>query len=84
MVRQKPNVNVNGSALNAGKSNTVRSTMFFFIMILFAVAIVINMNGKGTATKTEVPISEVILRAHDPEGKFAMFTVSVDALEISL
>lgn len=84
MVRQKPNVNVNGSALNAGKSNTVRSTMFFFIMILFAVAIVINMNGKGTATKTEVPISEVIQRANDPEGNIAKITVSGDALEITL
>ena len=84
MVRQKPNVNVNGSALNAGKSNTVRSTMFFFIMILFAVAIVINMNGKGAATKTEVPISEVIQRANDPEGNIAKITVSGDALEITL
>ena len=84
MVRQKPNVNVNGSALNAGKSNTVRSTMFFFIMILFAVAIVINMNGKGATTKTEVPISEVIQRANDPEGNIAKITVSGDALEITL
>ncbi|MBP5513100.1 ATP-dependent zinc metalloprotease FtsH [Candidatus Saccharibacteria bacterium] len=58
--------------------------MFFFIMILFAVAIVINMNGKGTATKTEVPISEVIQRANDPEGNIAKITVSGDALEITL
>lgn len=66
------------------KSNMVRSALLTFVLVCFGVWIVANMNYDGTVQKTEVPISEVIARANDPEGDIAKITVTGDALEITL
>ena len=68
---------------NNNKSNTVRSILFTFILICFGAMLVANMNY-GEAQKTEVPISEVIQRANDPEGNIAKITVTGETLDITL
>ena len=45
--------------------------------------LVVNMN-KTNVVKTEVPISDVIQRANDPEGNIAKITVTGNNLEITL
>lgn len=64
-------------------SNTVRSVLFTFILICFAAFLITNMNYNETQ-KTEVPISEVITRANDPNGNIAKITVTGDELDITV
>ncbi len=90
MARQKTNLdmntNVNGGGANGrgGRSNTIRGALFFFIMLMCAMMLVSNMNNGNQAVKTEVPISEVIQRANDPNGNIAKISVSGETLEITL
>ena len=65
------------------KSNTIRSVLFTFILICFGAMLIANMNY-GEANKTEVPISEVIQRANDPEGNITKITVTGETLDITL
>lgn len=65
------------------KSNTARSILFTFILICFGTLLIANMNY-GEVDKTEVPISEVIQRANDPNGNIAKITVTGENLEITL
>lgn len=65
------------------KSNSVRSFLFTFLLICFGVLLIANLN-QGTTEKTEVPISEVIQRANDPEGNIKKITVIGNDLEITL
>ena len=65
------------------KSNTFRSIIFALIVICFVYLLINNFNQNST-TKTEVPISEVIQRANDPEGDIAKITVSGNYLDITL
>ena len=65
------------------KSNTVRSVLFTFVLICFGAMLIANMNY-GEVNKTEVPISEVIQRANDPEGDIAKITVTGEMLDITL
>ena len=60
---------------NVNKSNTIRSVLFTFILICFGALLIANMNYGGIQ-KTEVPISEVIQRANDPNGNIAKITVT--------
>ena len=64
-------------------SNMVRSVLFMFIVICFAGFVIANMNSSGVQ-KTEVPISEVIQRANDPDGDIAKITVTGQTLDITL
>ncbi len=64
-------------------SNLVRSVLFTFILICLGVFMIANMN-QGQTQKEEVPISEVIKRANDPNGNIAKITVTGDTLEITL
>ena len=66
------------------KSNTVRSFVFTFLLICASVAIINAMIGYGEAEKTEIPISDVIQRANDPEGNIKKITVIGNNLEITL
>lgn len=68
------------------KSNKVRSILFTLVMICWvAMAIAIMMQGNnGGVQKTEVPISDVVTRANDPNGNIAKITVIGDTLEITL
>ena len=65
------------------KSNAIRSVLFTFLVICFAAFLIANMN-QGNTQKTEVPISEVIQRANDPEGNIAKITVTGETLDITL
>ena len=65
------------------KSNTVRSILFTFILVCFGVFLIANMNY-GETKKEEVPISDVIQRANDPEGNIAKITVTGNSLDITL
>lgn len=65
------------------RSNTLRSIVFTILMICFAMFLITNTRN-AQVTKTEVPISEVIRRANDPEGNIARITVTGDTLDITL
>ena len=60
---------------NNSKSNTIRSVLFTFVLLCIAMLFIANLSGTG-AKKTEVPISDVIKRANDPEGNIAKITVT--------
>ncbi|MBR3055905.1 ATP-dependent zinc metalloprotease FtsH [Candidatus Saccharibacteria bacterium] len=63
----------------------IRSIVFIVMMVCFGTLIMANMNsGNDNAAKTEVPISEVIQRANDPEGNIAKITVVGETLDITL
>ena len=78
-VQKKPTGRNNASSA----SNTIRSVLFVFIMLCFGGFLIANMSNNGVQ-KTEVPISEVIQRANDPEGDIAKITVMGEALDITL
>ena len=65
------------------KSNTARSVVFTILMLCFCGFLLTRMN-QGTAEMKEVPISDVISRANDPEGNIEKITVIGDTLEITL
>ena len=75
--------NAAGRAGNGNKSNTARSIIFTFLLMFSLLFLFTNMNF-GEVKKTEVPISEVIARANDPNGDIAKITVLNDTLEITL
>ena len=72
-----------GQDNNKNISNMVRSVLFVFVLICFAGFVIANMN-QGGVKKTEVPISEVIQRANDPNGDIAKITVTGQTLDITL
>ena len=64
-------------------SNEVRSIIFTIVLICFAAFLITNMNY-GAVQKTDVPISDVIQRANDPEGNIEKITVIGNSLDITL
>lgn len=64
-------------------SNLVRSIVFTIVIISFGMLLINSMNMSG-AQKTEVPISEVIRRANDPEGNISKITVTGNELDITV
>lgn len=72
-----------GRPAEKDKSNRIRSMMFAFLLVCFGVVLLMNMNY-GDVQKTEVPISEVIARANDPNGDIAKITVTGQTLDITL
>jgi len=76
-----PNNNI-GRTNNSSRFNTVRSAVFVFLVVCLAMFFITNNNGE--AKLTEVPISDVIQRANDPEGNIAKITVTGNTLEITL
>ena len=83
IVEEKPNDNL-GLPGGANKSNLARSLVFVLLVACLVMLIVNNMNAGPNVAKTEVPISEVIQRANDPEGNIAKITVMGDTLDITL
>ena len=65
------------------KSNMMRSILFTFLMFCFIGFLVANLKY-GEVNRTEVPISEVVQRANNPEGDIAKITVTGNVLEITL
>ena len=80
---KKPVGRPNSKKTNASKSNMIRSIFFTFILVCFGAFLIASMNQSATK-KTEVPISEVIQRANDPEGNIAKITVMGENLDITL
>ena len=75
---------VNGTKNNASnKSNMIRSALFSLILICLMAMLIVNWTSKGSV-KVEVPISEVITRANDPNGDISKITVTGDTLDITL
>ena len=64
-------------------SNRVRTVFFAFILLCFGAFLIANLSYSG-AKKTEVPISDVIARANDPEGNIAKIAITGQNLEITL
>lgn len=73
----------NGRKKPNSTSNMVRSVLLMFVLICFGM-LVINSAGMKGAQQTEVPISEVIRRANDPNGDIAKITVTGNVLDITL
>ena len=77
---QKPPV---GRKNNNNASNMVRSVLFMIIIVCFGELMINSMNNTNNQ-KTEVPISEVIQRANDPNGDIVKITVTGNTLDITL
>ena len=73
----------NGRKKTNSTSNMVRSVLLMFVLICFGM-LVINSAGMKGVQQTEVPISEVIRRANDPNGDIAKITVTGNVLDITL
>ncbi|MBR6505550.1 ATP-dependent zinc metalloprotease FtsH [Candidatus Saccharibacteria bacterium] len=70
---------------NTSKSNNLRSIIFITLIACLAAAMVMNMNNSGeNAQKAEVAISDVIMRANDPEGNIEKITITGNTLDITL
>lgn len=73
----------NGRKNTNNVSNMVRSIVFVFVVICLGMFAINSMNMSGIK-KTEVPISEVIQRANDPNGNIAKISVTGNVLDITL
>ncbi len=73
----------NGRKKPNSTSNMVRSVLLIFVLICFGM-LVINSAGMKGVQQIEVPISEVIRRANDPNGDIAKITVTGNVLDITL
>ena len=65
------------------KSNTIRSVVFTLVLIAFAALWLANLGSSGQKTE-EIPISEVVAEANNPNGNIAKITVRGATLEITL
>ncbi len=65
------------------RSNTIRSVVFTILIICLAMFLITNQKS-GQVQKTEVPISDVIKRANDPDGNISRITVTGNTLDITL
>lgn len=73
-----------GSGAGADKSNNIRTLIFVCLIAVLVTALMINMNNNGGVHKTEVPISEVIAHANNPDGGIEKITVSGDTVDVTL
>ena len=72
-----------GKKVNNNASNVSRSFLFTFVLIGLGVFLLFSFNS-NPVKKTDVPISDVIARANDPEGNIAKITVTGNNLDITL
>ena len=79
----KNSVNGKGNNGAMNRSNMVRSVLFAVVMICLMVMLVMNWINRSPV-KVEVPFSEVVTRANDPNGDIAKITVTGDTLDITL
>ena len=66
-----------------GISEIIRSILFVAILVCLGALLFSNLTNGGPQ-KTEVPISEVIQRANDPNGNISKITVTGSTLDITL
>ena len=74
----------NNNGNNNNMSNLVRSIILTLVLVCFGAFIITNMNYGGATQKEEVPVSDVIARANDPNGDIAKITVVGNNLDITL
>ena len=79
----KNSVNGKGNNGAMNRSNMIRSALFTIILICLSAMLIINWTTKEPV-KVEVPLSEVITRANNPDGDIAKITVIGDTLDITL
>ena len=81
----KPKNNFTGTGRTDSNTNSNMIRSFFFIMIMAVLIgfLVSSFNNTGSQ-KTEVPLSEVIARANDPNGDIKKITVTGSTLDITL
>jgi cell division protease FtsH len=81
---QNPKNSVNGTPANVpSKSNMIRSGLFSIILICLFAMLIVNWTNRSPV-KVEVPLSEVIARANNPNGDIAKITVTGSTLDITL
>lgn len=68
---------------STGASNSIRSVIFAIFMIVCCIFIVNSINGDNTQ-KTEVPLSDIIMRANDPEGNIKKLTITGNNVDVTL
>ena len=84
MAQVNPKNSVSGTNNGASnRSNMMRSAFFTVILICLTAMLIVNWTSKGPI-KTEVPISEVITRANNPDGDISKIAVTGDSLDITL
>ena len=84
MAGENPKNSVNGAHGGPqNRSNMVRSALFSVILICFGAMLIMNWTNRSPV-KTEVPISDVITRANNPDGDISKITVTGDTLDITL
>ena len=84
MAGQNPKNSVTGTPKNVpNKSNMIRSGFFSLIIVCLFAMLIVNWTNKSPV-KVEIPMSEVITRANDPNGDIAKITVTGDTLDITL
>ena len=69
--------------MNMNKSNTVRSAIFTIVLICLAMLLVTNLNY-GESKKAEVAVSDVIMRANEPDSNIEKITVTGDTIDVTL
>lgn len=65
-------------------SNSIRSILFTALVILLCLYVVNALNGDNNAKPTEVPISDVVARANDPDGNISKITITGNNIDITL
>ena len=85
MAGENPKNSVSGKGANnmMNRSNMIRSALFTIILICLSAMLIVNWTSNGPV-KVEVPFSEVVTRANDPNGDIAKITVYGDTLDITL
>lgn len=71
--------------VGANRQNNIRSIIFITLVVVLVTMFMMNMNNAGdNARKAEVAISDVIMRANDPESNIAKITVVGDTVDVTL
>ncbi len=79
----KNSVNGKGNNGAMNRSNMIRSVLFTVVMICLMAMLITNFLNREPV-KVEVPFSEVVTRANNPNGDIAKITVIGDTLDITL
>lgn len=68
---------------SSSASNSFRGAIFVILLIL-AGAFIFNNLTSDSAQKTEVPLSDIIARANDPDGDIEKITVTGNIVDVTL
>lgn len=80
---EKPGKIPNKLTMKPKSSNTFRGVISSILMVCFCLLLISSFN-KASIKKTDVPISDVIMRANDENGNIEKITVIGNRLDITL